>query len=90
MTSKSHKYSLLSMSLSKLENLTISEGIKRLAAFHGLKQRDVAELLGISKSAVSMKFAGKASFNSQELLILADCFNVTVDYLLGREPMEVR
>lgn len=57
---------------------------------YGFQQQDIAEFLGVSRSAVSMKFNGKVSFNARDLLILADHFGVSVDYLLGHGPMEVK
>ncbi len=53
-----------------------------------LKQESIAKMLGCSRSAVSLKCAGKIRFSSAELLILADLFGTTTDALLGRGSEE--
>ena len=52
---------------------------------------ELARFLGITKQAVSNWFAGKAGPERDTIVKLADFFNVTTDYLLGRvdNPMEI-
>lgn len=50
-----------------------------------LTQSDLAEVLGISRQAYSNYEAGKRQPDNETLLKLAEYFNVSVDYLLGRE-----
>ncbi|MDD3222313.1 MAG: helix-turn-helix transcriptional regulator [Lachnospiraceae bacterium] len=50
----------------------------------GLSQQELAELLRISKSSINMYERGERQPNFETLEIIADFFNVDVDYLLGR------
>jgi len=47
-------------------------------------QNEVAIYLNISRSAYSQYESGKRQMNYETLLLLADFFNVSIDYLLGR------
>jgi SOS-response transcriptional repressor LexA len=50
-----------------------------------LSQQAVADYLGVSSSAYQTYEYGKAELNYEGLTKLADYYDVTVDYLLGRE-----
>lgn len=56
-----------------------------------LTQSDLAAVLGISRQAYSNYEAGKRQPDNETMLKLAEYFNVSVDYLLGRgdEPTSV-
>jgi len=54
-----------------------------------LTQSDLAEVLGISRQAYSNYEAGKRQPDNETMLKLAEYFNVTVDYLLGRSDKSV-
>ena len=56
-----------------------------------LTQSDLAEVLGISRQAYSNYENGKRQPDNETMLKLAEHFNVSVDYLLGRddEPTSV-
>ena len=47
--------------------------------------RDIGEILGISTNAVSFKLNGKTAFTMHEIWKLADAFNCSMDYLVGRK-----
>lgn len=49
-----------------------------------LTQSDLAEVLGISRQAYSNYEAGKRQPDNETMLKLAEYYNVSVDYLLGR------
>ena len=58
--------------------------LKDLRKQEGLSQAELAEILGISKSAVGMYEQDKRSPHSDELLMrIAGHFGVTIDYLKG-------
>lgn len=57
---------------------------KLLRKSSGLSQQELADKLGISKSAVNMYERGERNPNFEVLEIIADFFNVDIDYLLGR------
>jgi transcriptional regulator with XRE-family HTH domain len=53
-------------------------------------QRDLAHELGISEQTICDKFHGRSNFTLRDVLRIADFFDVSVDSLLGREPLEVK
>lgn len=57
---------------------------KLLRSKSGFSQQELAEKLGLSKSAVNMYERGERQPNFETLEHIADFFNVDVDYLLGR------
>ncbi len=50
-------------------------------------QRDVAKMLGISQPSYIRYENGSSQPNLQTLSNIADIFDVSVDYLLGREKL---
>jgi len=59
--------------------------IKELREEKGLTQRQLAEIIGLTSNAVyEWEKRGKQP-NFETLCKLADFFNVSIDYLLGRE-----
>ncbi|MDE7122127.1 MAG: helix-turn-helix domain-containing protein [Oscillospiraceae bacterium] len=59
--------------------------LKKLRSQRELTQQQVANYLHISSSAVGMWEKNRNEPDIKTLIQLADFFNVTVDYLLGRE-----
>lgn len=49
-----------------------------------ISRRTLSELCGLSKNMISVYERGEAEPTASALIALADCFGVTVDYLLGR------
>ncbi|MCD7959528.1 MAG: helix-turn-helix domain-containing protein [Ruminococcus sp.] len=66
--------------------MTTAKILKQLRKEKGLRQADVAELLGISQQAYQKYELGNAEPNGANYVKLADFYGVTTDYLLGREP----
>lgn len=62
----------------------IGSNIAELRKDRGLTQKDFANILHVSKSAVSHYEQGISVPTIQVLIAIADYFNVNVDYLLGR------
>ena len=58
--------------------------IKDLREDRDLRQTDVAEATGIDQRTLSNYETGKTNPDSFALIRLADFFDVSVDYLLGR------
>ena len=50
----------------------------------GVRQQDIADYMTVAKSTYSYWESGKIEINNNNLFRLADYFDVTVDYLLGR------
>lgn len=57
---------------------------KRLRIAAGLTQEELAQKLGITRSRVGMYETGKREPDFETLELIADFFNVDIDYLLGR------
>jgi hypothetical protein len=49
---------------------------------------EVGTLLGLSKASASGKMVGRIGWTTNDLMILADHFHVSTDYLLGRTDRE--
>lgn len=63
---------------------TFNSILRGLRIEKGLSQQALADLLGISKSSVNMYERGERQPNFETLEIIADFFNVDIDFLLGR------
>lgn len=61
-----------------------AERLKEARKSCGLKQSDVAEHLGILVRSYQYYEGGKRRPDYETLVTLADYFDVTTDYLLGR------
>lgn len=61
------------------------EILQLLRSKRGWSQPKLAELLHVSQSTITMWENNKRGINSESLLKIADLFNVSVDYLLGKE-----
>ena len=62
--------------------------LKYLREEQKLTQKELAEKLGISPSAIGMYESEKRNPDTHMLNILANFFNVSVDYLLGRNNVK--
>ena len=62
----------------------IGRRINTLLAEQDIKQLELAETLGIVSSTVSCFVSGTRMPNTEQLVKIADFFNVSTDYLLGR------
>lgn len=62
----------------------VGRRINTLLAEQDIKQSELAETLGIVSSTVSCFVSGTRMPNTEQLVKIADFFNVSTDYLLGR------
>lgn len=58
--------------------------IKKLRNEKGYTQEKLGRILGITKTGVSYWESGQSVPNDEMLTKIADLFNVSIDYLLGR------
>lgn len=65
--------------------MSISEILKKLRKESGETQADIAKLFGYSTTAYQCYEYGTSEPSLENLCILADHFNVSVDYLLERD-----
>lgn len=63
---------------------SLSSRIKELRKERGMKQSELAKVLHISQQAIGSWETGRTIPGADTLNDLADIFNVTTDYLLGR------
>jgi transcriptional regulator with XRE-family HTH domain len=70
------------------EGLKLAERIRREREYLNLKQEQVAEVLDISRAAVSAIETGRRKVSGQELKRLAVLFGMSIDRLLGAELEE--
>lgn len=59
---------------------------KRIREQSGLTQQQMADKLGISRSAIGMYEKGEREPNFETLELIADIFNVDMNFLLGKKP----
>ena len=60
------------------------EYIRNLRIDNGYTQKQIAQQLGISQNTYSQYEVGVLNYPVDALMILADFYGVSVDYLLGR------
>ena len=58
--------------------------IRDLRIDHDLSQREIAEILGMSQTGYSKYETGENDIPTSILIALADYYDTSVDYLLGR------
>lgn len=67
----------------------IYENIRNLREDRGLKQKDLAAMLNVSQNTYSQYETGVIELTTSTLIKLADFYDVSVDYLLGRKQAEI-
>lgn len=65
-------------------NKMLSKRLRELRTNKGLKQSDLAKILSISTSRYGQYETGRRSPDYNLLIQIADFYNVSIDYLLGR------
>ena len=60
------------------------ERLKEVRKESGKKQREVAEMLGMKLRGYQSYEMGEAEPGLEKLMMLADLFHVSIDYLVGR------
>ena len=64
--------------------MSVAEKIVQLRKYHELSQNELSERIGINRSVLNRIEKGTRPVRDDELEIFADYFNVSTDYLLGR------
>ncbi|MBR0261387.1 MAG: helix-turn-helix transcriptional regulator [Selenomonadaceae bacterium] len=65
--------------------MSVAGNIITLRERQGLNQKELAESLNMNRSVLNRIENGTRPVRDDELKIIADYFNVSADYLLGRE-----
>ena len=63
--------------------ILLKDRVFQLRKGKGLSQKQLGEILGISNHAISMIESGERGTSIERLLLLAEYFHVSTDYLLG-------
>lgn len=63
----------------------VAENVTKLRKSRNLTQRELADILGVSPAAVSKWESNDAIPDIAMLVAIADYFEVTLDYIMGRE-----
>lgn len=66
----------------------LGNNIKELRKQKHLTQKDLAKLMHVSQQTIGAWETERAIPGSDTLALLASLFNVSTDYLLGRDPRE--
>jgi len=61
---------------------SIAERVKALRVGRGMNQTELAELLGVGQAALSLVERGINKPTIAQLVILSDCFSVSIDYIV--------
>ena len=64
--------------------ISFSERIKELRRKNGMTQEGLGKIIGVTPDSIYTYEKGKAYPEARNLLILADYFDVSLDYLMGR------
>lgn len=64
--------------------MTFSERLKQLREEEGKTQKDIADIIGVGRPTIAGYETKGKQPDYNKLAILADYFDVTIDYLLGR------
>lgn len=62
----------------------VFKNIRALREDRDIRQREIAEVLGVSQNTYSQYETGVIAFTDQILIKLADFYGVSVDYLMDR------
>lgn len=65
-------------------NIIVAERIKELMKEEGLTQVALAKKTGVKQNTISAWLLGKKEPSIRSLWLLADYFDVEIDYLVGR------
>ena len=57
--------------------------IRDLRIDKGLSQKQVAELLGVSRKTYGDYEKGRSRIRARQMIVLADLYHTSVDYLIG-------
>ena len=64
--------------------IMIFQNIRNLREDHDLTQKEIADLLHIKQTTYSKYELGKINIPIEVFITLADSYNTSVDYLVGR------
>lgn len=69
---------------------TFGDRIKKLRQQYNLTQTDIAHLISVSQRQIQRYESNSQNIPISKLVILADFFDISVDYLIGRSDKPER
>ena len=66
----------------------VFENIRNLREDNDKKQQELADYLNIKQTTYSKYELGKINIPIEVFIKLADYYGVTIDYIVGREPLK--
>lgn len=66
--------------------MSIGKNIRSLRKKKGVLQKDLGRLLGVSRNAICLYEKGLREPSVESLIKICDFFEVSLDYLVGRDP----
>ena len=75
-------------SVGDYEMKTVFEWIRDLREDHDLTQRAIAYILGVTQQQYSQYETGTVELPLRHFIKLAEYYNVSADYLMGRKPYD--
>lgn len=71
-----------------MEKISIAEHLRKIRLEHNLKQKEIAQAVGIDRSAYSFYETGKTRPSVETLYAISKIYNVSVGYLIGKDKSE--
>ncbi len=71
--------------MKKFYNEKFNTSFEELRLKHGMSVNQVAKAVGINQPTLARYISGETKLNLEAACKLADYFNVSVDYIIGRE-----
>ncbi|HIW04209.1 MAG TPA: helix-turn-helix domain-containing protein [Firmicutes bacterium] len=65
--------------------ILVADRVRELMKEHGLNQVRLAEKVGLKQNTISAWLCGKKEPSITSLWLLADYFDVEIDYIVGRK-----
>lgn len=70
--------------------MEFKDRLKDLRTKRGLSQRNLGDIIGVTHATINMYESGKRTPEVEKLEALCDFFNVSMDYMRGKEDLSVR
>ena len=77
--------SIILLTFGESMKILVADRIKELMKEHGLNQVRLAENVGVKQNTISAWLLNKKEPSITSLWLLADYFDVDIDYLVGRK-----
>lgn len=66
----------------------VSRRVGFLRLINKTSQKELAFRIGMHPAALSKKAKGGARWNLEDVIAISEVFDVTIDYLIGKQPIE--